>query len=151
MSNPKLSPADQERIHQLTIRILDHYKFKKPPVPVEKVISAPPDGIQSMDLSDMSLVFGIGEHRYEYRMAMARLVYREVCRSGSSGWAGEEFPYHNEAARHFAACLLVPEAWVTKAARRPFISLEQLSESFQVPEYVMASRLAQLNKRVKGM
>ena len=151
MNNSQLLPADQERIHQLTVRFIDYYKFKKPPVPVEQVISKPPEGIQSMDLSDMSLVFGIGEHRYEYRMAMARLVYREVCRLGSSGWAGEDFPYNNEAARYFAACLLVPENWVTKATRRPFISLEQLSETFQVPEYVMASRLAQLGKRVKGM
>jgi hypothetical protein len=147
----KLSPEDQERIHQLTLKILDHYKFNKPPVPVEKVIAAPPGGIQSMDLSDMSLVFGIGEHRYEYRMAMARLVYREICRTGSEGWAGEEFPYNNEAARTFAAYLLVPENWAVKAARRPFISLEKLSESFQVPEYVMASRLAQLGKSVRGM
>jgi Zn-dependent peptidase ImmA (M78 family) len=84
-------------------------------------------------------------------MAMARLVYREICRLGSEGWAGEEFPYNNEAARAFAAYLLVPEDWAVKAARRPFISLEKLSESFQVPEYVMASRLAQLGKSVRGM
>lgn len=144
-----LSTEDQQRIEQLSTRLVAHYDFKRPPVPVEKVLSDPPDGLNSVDISDLSLVFGIGEHRYEYRMAMARLLYREICRA-SSNWT-EGFPYSNEAARYFAASLLVPVQWATKFARRPFISLQQLSEEFQVPEYAMASRLIKLGKRVKGM
>lgn len=144
-----LSAQDQQRIEQLSVKLIDHYNFKRPAVPIEKILSNPPEGLSSVDISDLSLVFGVGEHRYEYRMAMARLLYREICRASSS-WA-ESYPYSNEAARYFAASLLVPAQWALKSARRPFVSLEQMSEDFQVPEYAMASRLAQLGKRVRGM
>lgn len=144
-----LSPEEQKRIEELSIRIVSNYDFNRPPIPVEKILSDPPEGLTSVDISDLSLVFGIGEHRYEYRMAMARLLYREICRTSES-WK-ESFPYSNDAARYFAASLLVPAKWALKAAKRPFISLQQLSEDFQVPDYAMASRLVQLGKRVKGM
>ena len=144
-----LDIAEQKRIEALSIRIINHYKFKRPPIPIEKILSNPPEGLTSVDISDLSLVFGIGEHRYEYRMAMARLLYREVCRT-SVNWE-ESFPYSNDASRYFATSLLVPAKWTLKAAKRPFISLQQLSEDFQVPDYAMASRLVQLGKRVKGM
>ncbi len=144
-----LSAQEQQRIEQLSEKLIEVYDFKRPAVPIEKILSNPPEGLNSVDISDLSLVFGVGEHRYEYRMAMARLLYREICRA-SATWA-ESYPYSNEAARYFAASLLVPSQWVLKAARRPFVSLEQLSEDFQVPEYAMASRLAQLGKRVRGM
>jgi len=144
-----LSPEEQRRIEELSIRIISHYDFNRPPVPIEKILSDPPEGLTSVDISDLSLVFGIGEHRYEYRMAMARLLYREVCRT-SVDWE-ESYPYSNDASRYFATSLLVPANWASKAAKRPFISLQQLSEDFQVPDYAMASRLVQLGKRVKGM
>ncbi|HNT76328.1 MAG TPA: hypothetical protein PKH77_15040 [Anaerolineae bacterium] len=144
-----LSPDDQRRIEELTIKIVDHYDFGHPPIPIEKILSDPPEGLASVDISDLSLVFGIGEHRYEYRMAMARLLYREICRT-SATWE-ESYPYSNDAARYFATSLLVPAKWAVKGAKRPFISLQQLSEDFQVPDYAMASRLVQLGKRVKGM
>lgn len=144
-----LTTEEQQRIEQLSTKLIAHYDFNQPPVPVEKILSDPPEGLNSVDISDLSLVFGIGEHRYEYRMAMARLLYREICRA-SSKWA-KGFPYSNEAARYFAASLLVPEQWALKNVRRPFVSLQQLSEDFQVPEYAMASRLVKLGKRVKGM
>ena len=144
-----LETTAQKRIEALSIKIISHYKFKRPPIPIEKILSNPPEGLTSVDISDLSLVFGIGEHRYEYRMAMARLLYREVCRT-SANWE-ESFPYSNDASRYFAASLLVPAKWALKAAKRSFISLHQLSEDFQVPDYVMSSRLAQLGKRIKGM
>jgi hypothetical protein len=144
-----LSSDDQQRIEELTMKLVEHYDFKRPPIPVEKILSEPPDGLNSVDISDLSLVFGIGEHRYEYRMAMARLLYREICRA-STDWE-QDYPYSNDAARYFAASLLIPAQWVIKAAWRPLITLQQLSEDFQVPDYAMSSRLVQLGKRVKGM
>lgn len=144
-----LSTNDQQRIEELTVKLVEHYDFKRPPIPVEKVLSNPPEGLNSVDISDLSLVFGIGEHRYEYRMAMARLLYREICRA-SADWE-QDYPYSNDAAKYFAASLLVPMQWVLKAARRPLVTLQQISEDFQVPEYAVASRLVQLGKRVKGM
>jgi hypothetical protein len=144
-----ISKQDQALIDKLAESIISSYNFDEPPVPIEKILSNPPEGLSSIDISDLSLVFGIGEHRYEYRMAMARLLYREVCRA-SRDWK-QEYPYSNEAARYFAANILIPSKWVLRAARRPFISLEQLSEEFQVPGYAMSSRLAKLGKRVRGM
>ncbi len=144
-----LSTDDQRRIEDLATKLIQHYDFKRPPVPVEKILSDPPEGLNSVDISDLSLVFGIGEHRYEYRMAMARLLYREICRA-SANWS-QDYPYNNDAARFFATCLLIPTSWVVKAAWRPLVTLQQLSEDFQVPDYAMASRLVQLGKRVKGM
>jgi len=144
-----LSTNDQQRIEELTIKLVEHYNFKRPPIPVEKILSDPPEGLSSVDISDLSLVFGIGEHRYEYRMAMARLLYREICRA-SADWE-QDYPYSNDAARYFAASLLIPAQWVAKAAWRPLVTLQQLSEDFQVPDYAMSSRLVQLGKHVKGM
>ncbi len=144
-----LSTNDQQRIEELTIKLVEHYNFKRPPIPVEKILSDPPEGLSSVDISDLSLVFGIGEHRYEYRMAMARLLYREICRA-SADWE-QNYPYSNDAARYFASSLLIPAQWVAKAAWRPLITLQQLSEDFQVPDYAMSSRLVQLGKHVKGM
>ncbi len=144
-----LSVQDQTMIEKLATDIIKHYKFKRPPVPIEKILSDPPLGLESIDISDLSLVFGIGEHRYEYRMAMARLLYREICRV--SGEWEEKYPYSNDAARYFSSCVLIPSTWAVKAARRPLVSLEKLSEDFQVPTYAMSSRLAQLGKRVRGM
>lgn len=144
-----LALEDKERIEDLAIKLVEHYGFKRPPIPVEKVLYEPPEGLAGVDISDLSLVFGVGEHRHEYRMALARLLYREICRA-SENWE-QNYPYNNDAARYFATSLLVPTPWVIKATRRPFITLETLSEEFQVPEYAMASRLVLLGKRVKGM
>ncbi|MEJ5310713.1 MAG: hypothetical protein WHX52_13190 [Anaerolineae bacterium] len=144
-----LSTNDQQRIEELAMKLVEHYNFKRPPIQIEIVLSNPPEGLSSVDISDMSLVFGIGEHRYEYRMAMARLLYREICRA-SADWE-QSYPYSNDASKYFAASLLVPASWLQKAARRPLVTLQQLSEEFQVPDYAIASRLVQMGKRVKGM
>lgn len=144
-----LSTNDQQRIEELAMKLVEHYNFKRPPIQIEIVLSNPPEGLSSVDISDMSLVFGIGEHRYEYRMAMARLLYREICRA-SADW-DQNYPYSNDASKYFAASLLVPAPWLLKAARRPLVTLQQLSEEFQVPDYALASRLVQMGKRVKGM
>ena len=82
-------------------------------------------------------------------MAMARLLYREICRARTD-WE-QNYTYSNDAARYFAASLLIPAQWIIKAAWRPLITLQQLSEDFQVPDYAMSSRLVQLKKHVKGM
>ena len=147
---PTLTTADQQRLEALADRILAHYNTKRPPVPVETILQHPPEGIlEAVDITDLSLVLGMGEHRYEYRMALARLLYRELCRNQNH--LGEElFPY-NEASRYFAAVLLVPRKWILRAVRWPLVTLQQLSEDFRVPEYVMSTRLSNLGKHVRGM
>lgn len=141
----------QTQLDALIVRILDYYNLKHAPVPIERMLAHPIEGLPQVDMTDLSLVFGIGEHRYEYRMAMGRLLYREICRLGKSGWAGEEFPYSTDAARYFAVGLLVPTEWLQKAIRRPLINVATLSETFQVPDYVIATRVSQIGKRIRGM
>ncbi|MGC9400469.1 MAG: ImmA/IrrE family metallo-endopeptidase [Anaerolineae bacterium] len=145
-----LTPQEKANLEALVKKILAHYGFKKPPVPVERILQEPPQGLlNAVDLSDLSLVFGMGEHRHEYRMAIARLLYREICRQQAS--ENGPLPYTSEAGRYFAAALLIPETWIQQATLWPWSNLQKLSETFQVPEYVMAARLAQLGKSVRGM
>lgn len=145
-----LTQNEKEHIQTVVEKILKYYKFKKPPVPIERILSEPPkELLNSVDLSDLSLVFGMGEHQHEYRMAVARLLYRELCRRGKSG--ATSLPYTPDATRYFAASLLIPTDWIQRATRWPWNNLQKLSDTFQVPEYVMAARLAQLGKEVSGM
>ena len=147
---PTLTTADQQRLEALADRILAHYNTKRPPVPVETILQHPPEGIlEAVDITDLSLVLGMGEHRYEYRMALARLLYRELCRNQNH--LGEELSSYNEASRYFAAVLLIPRKWILRATRWPLVTLQQLSEDFRVPEYVMSTRLSNLGKHVRGM
>ncbi len=143
-----LTDEDREKIETLAEKILEAYGAKEPPVPVEQIAARPPKGLKSLELENMSYVFGFGEHQHEFRMALTRLLYRQIC---DSGWAGVELPYTRDAARYFASCLMMPRSWVLKAIRNPFVDLTRLSEKFQVPEYEMGTRLAQLKKKVRGM
>ncbi len=146
----QLTNEERRRLDKLAKEVLAYYAFKRPPVAIERILQEPPTNlIEAIDVSDLSIVFGIGEHRYEYRMAMARLLYREICRSGDR--LAQGLPTGNEASRYFASTLLMPREWVLRATRHPFITLEKLSADFQVPPYVMAARLAQLGRRVRGM
>ena len=145
-----LTTADQQRLEALADKILAHYNTKRPPVPVEAILQHPPEGmLDAVDITDLSLVFGMGEHRYEYRMALARLLYRELCRH--QNLLGENPRSYNEESRYFAAVLLIPRKWILRAARWPLVTLQQLSEDFRVPEYVMSTRLSHLGKHVRGM
>jgi hypothetical protein len=147
---PTLSSDEQRTLERLTRAILKNYRFKGPPVPIETIMSSPPEGLlEAVDISDLSIVFGVGEHRYEYRMAMARLLYREICRRERDH--GMELPHGAGASRYFASALLIPKKWVLRATRWPFTTLKDLAEKFEVPEYVMAPRLMQLGKQVRGM
>lgn len=142
--------AEIQRLDALAQKILDTYNLNQPPVPIEMILQHPPkELLPAVDITDLSLVFGIGEHRYEYRVAIARLLYRELCRHKNE--LQETLPCTNDAARYFAAALLIPAEWALKYIRRPLVNLQQISETFQVPEYMMASRLAQMGKRIRGM
>ena len=150
-----LIQAHQHRIESLVEVILSHYSVAEPPVPIEKILTNPPGGLEGVDIRDMSLVFGVGEHRFEYRLALARLLYRELCRTGYGVQAepaeAEPLPYNSEAARHFAMAVLMPKPWLDKVAGRRSSTLQNLSEVYQVPGYAMASRLTQFGWRVQGM
>ncbi|MGC9346959.1 MAG: ImmA/IrrE family metallo-endopeptidase [Anaerolineae bacterium] len=137
----------QRQIETLVASIVDGYSTEEPPVPIEKILSDPPRGLSRIDISDLSLIFGVGEHEHEYRLALGRLLYRELCRCGRAG----DLPYTNDVARQFATALLMPREWIRTTARSPRITLHRLSEIYQVPEYAVARRLVQLGLRVPGM
>ncbi|HEY89741.1 MAG TPA: hypothetical protein G4N98_08445 [Thermoflexia bacterium] len=145
-----LTKDEEKLITALAEQIIDNYDFHEPPVPIEQILKSPPPNLLgAIDISDLSLVFGIGEHHHEYRMAVARLLYREICRQESIN--GGNMPYSKEAAHLFAAALLIPQKWIARATRWPWVTLINISEKFQVPEYTMAARLAQLGRNVRGM
>ncbi len=145
-----LTKDEEKLITALAEQIIDNYNFHEPPIPIEQILKSPPSNLLgAIDISDLSLVFGIGEHHHEYRMAVARLLYREICRQESTN--GGDMPYSKAAAHHFAAALLIPRKWIARATRWPWVTLINVSEKFQVPEYAMAARLAQLGRKVRGM
>ena len=143
-----LSKDVRARLSRLANRIVAYYHLKDPPVPVETVLSDPPGELQQVDLTDLSLVFGRAEHRHEYRLGLARLLYRETCRAGLEK---PPLPCTGEAAQTFARQLLAPAMWLIPASQRPEVTLSDLGEEFQLPEYAIASRLVELGLWVKGM
>ena len=48
-----LALEDKERIEDLAIKLVEHYGFKRPPIPVEKVLYEPPEGLAGVDISDL--------------------------------------------------------------------------------------------------
>jgi Zn-dependent peptidase ImmA (M78 family) len=58
--------------------------------------------------------------------------------------AGQRHEYIEHLADHFAACLLMPQAWVLKAIRGGYRGVRQLAMLFMVPPTVMRTRLRQL-------
>ncbi len=143
-----LSKQVRSRITKLANQIVAQYHLKGPPVPIETILSNPPGELDRVDITDLSLVFGAGEHRHEYRLGLGRLLYREICRAGLQE---PPMPYTGEAARAFARELLAPAMWLTPAAQRPGVTLNDLGEAFQLPEYTVASRLVELGLWVEGM
>lgn len=140
--------VDTQAMDALIRSILQDYEVHEPPVPVERILSNPPAGLERVDVSDLSLVFGIGDHRHEYRLALGRLLYRELCRTGRTG---DGLPPTTDAARTFAMMLLLPTPWLSLAVHHPRVTLRRISEFFKAPEYAVATRLAHLGLSVRGM
>jgi hypothetical protein len=143
-----LSKQVRARITRLANQIVAQYHLKEPPVPIETILSNPPGELEKVDITDLSLVFGAGEHRHEYRLGLGRLLYREICRAELED---PPMPYTGEAARAFARELLAPAMWLMPAAQRPGVTLSELGDVFQLPEYTLASRLVELGLWVEGM
>jgi hypothetical protein len=146
-----LAQAHHDQLEALATRILQHYTFAEPPVPVERILSKPPLRLTSVDISDLSLVFGTGERQYEYRLALGRLLYREILRDEDT--RGErvpetgidkDLPFSREAASYFAMALLLPAAWLAASTQKRDITLETLSARYQVSRDTMIQRIKQI-------
>lgn len=136
-----LTKAQQDQLEALAAKILDSYTFVGPPVAVERILSKPPLGLAAVDISDLSLIFSAGERQYEYRLALGRLLYREILRDDS---VGKDLPFTREAAAYFAMALLLPAAWIQDALTAHGATLEALSARYQVSRETMSRRLKQL-------
>lgn len=136
-----LTKAQHDQLEALAARILDSYTFIGPPVAVERILSKPPLGLTAVDISDLSLIFSAGEHQYEYRLALGRLLYREILRDDS---VGKALPFTREAAAYFAMALLLPAAWIQDSLEAQGNTVETLSARYQVSRETMARRLKQL-------
>jgi len=136
-----LTQEETTQLETLAERVLTGYDFTGPPVPVERILSHPPLGIEPVDISDLSLVFGAGRHQYDYRLALGRLLYREILRMGDDA---DQLPFSSEAAAYFAMALLLPAPWVTASAADPTTDIGALSERYQVSAGTMFLRVKQL-------
>jgi hypothetical protein len=130
----------------LANELLQHYDVAGPPVPIEQMVKKPPAGVGELDLDNISDIMEHGMYNHAPRLAMARLLCREVVRNKT---ATKRFGVDVSAATYadikfFARCLLMPSRWVYRLARQG-LSIEQISDHLQVPSYDVVTRLVELD------
>jgi hypothetical protein len=131
---------------RLAEALLRYYDVTHPPVPVERMLREPPVGLSGVDLDQLSLVMEHGLYHYAPRLAMARLLCREIAHSAPAMKALEtsvspSISYADM--KFFARCLLMPPGWV-KTLSQQGLSVEQISTYLQVPTDTVITRLAEL-------
>ncbi|MBI5564206.1 MAG: ImmA/IrrE family metallo-endopeptidase [Chloroflexi bacterium] len=140
------TPLDtRARIHQLTQRLLDHYRVTLPPVPIDEMLRQPVSNLWDTNPEKVSSIIGHGLYRYAPRLAAARLLYRYISDSAGARAAGFDAPWPaaRREVKYFARCLLMPEDWIRalpEADRTPDV----ISEKFQVTSFDALIRLAEL-------
>jgi hypothetical protein len=140
-----IPPETRVRINRLVNALLERYQVAGPPVPIERMLQKPVDGLWEPHPSQISFILGHGLYRYAPRLAEARLLYRMLSDSVAARQAGLDVPWPvpRRAIKYFARCLLMPEDWVRAlppADRTP----DALSDLFQVTSYDALIRLAEL-------
>jgi hypothetical protein len=143
--NPE-AEAIRPDLARLAEALLRYYSVTQPPVPVERMLQEPPVGLSGVDLDKLSLVMEHGLYHYAPRMAMARLLCREITHSAPAMQALQvsvppSISYAD--VKFFARCLLMPPDWV-KALSQQGLSVEQISSYLQVPTDAVITRLAEL-------
>ncbi|HSD85260.1 MAG TPA: hypothetical protein VLG46_15460, partial [Anaerolineae bacterium] len=138
-------PETRARINRLVSTLLERYHVTEPPVPVDRMLKQPLDGLWDVHPSQISFIMGHGIYRYAPRLAEARLLYRMISESIPARQAGLDAPWPTtrRTIKYFARCLLMPEEWVrarSPADRTP----DAVSEIFQVTSYDAVIRLAEL-------
>jgi hypothetical protein len=145
------SDATRLALIQLAEALLRQYSVTGPPVPIERMLEEPPAGLAGTSSDQVSFIMEHGLYRYEPRLAMARLLCREIARNGavreSFGVDVSSFSYTD--LKFFARCLLMPSNWVRAMAEQK-LSVEQISDRLQAPSYAVVTRLAELGLPVPG-
>ena len=144
-STSAIPPETRARINRLANALLERYQVAAPPVPIERILRQPLDGLWEAHPSQISFILGHGIYRYAPRLAEARLLYRMLSDNVAAREAGLDTPWpvSRRAIKYFARCLLMPEGWIRalpQADRTP----DAVGEIFQVTSYDAIIRLAEL-------
>lgn len=149
MSTEQKDQATRASLTRMADALLEYYRVSEPPVPVEQMLDEPPQGVGPIDPSKVSVILEHGLYSYEPRLAMARLLCREIVRKewlkDSSGMDRQSLSYAH--LKYFARCLLMPADWI-RALREQGLSVAQMSEYLQVPSHAVVTRLAELSLSV---
>ena len=145
MISENVTEAIRPNLTYLANALLQYYNATNPPTPIEQMVEKPPAGIGKLDLDKISNVTEHGMYNYAPRLAMARLLCREITHSET---IKERFGVDISAATYadikfFARCLLMPSRWVYELSRQR-LSIEQISTQLQVPSYALVTRLVEL-------
>jgi hypothetical protein len=145
------SGATRSVLDRLAAEVLQYYAVNQPPVPVEQMLREPPAGLTGIDPNKVSFVMEHGLYNYAPRLAMARLLCRELTRNGTAKKAfGIDVPQASYAGmKLFARCLLMPPHWMQRLVEQG-LSVEQISAYLQVPSHAVVTRLAELGLPVPG-
>lgn len=137
--------AVRANLTRLAEALLQYYEVARPPVPVERMLREPPTGMDGVDPDQISSIVEHGLYSYDPRLAMARLLYREMVRAGVTKSAFDiDLPSVSyDEMKFFARCLLMPAQWMRWLAGRG-LSVEQMSHYLQAPPYAVVARLAEL-------
>ena len=140
-----IPPETRTRINRLVNALLERYQVTEPPVPIERMMKHPADGLWETHPSQISFILGHGIYRYAPRLAEARLLYRMLSDSPTArdGGLDAPWPVSRRAIKYFARCLLMPEDWI-RALPQPDRTPDAVSEIFQVTSYDAIIRLAEL-------
>jgi hypothetical protein len=130
----------------LAEKLCEHSGVTEPPVPIEQMLEEPPPGLDKLDLDQISSVMEHGLYSHAPRLAMARLLCREIARSKTArALLGVDVPIKSyEAIKYFARCLLMPSHWIRQLSEQG-LSIEQISTYLQAPSYAVVTRLAELD------
>src|SRR5512135_568752 len=109
-----IPPETRARINRLVNALLERYQVTEPPVPIERMLKHPLNGLWEAHPSQISFILGHGLYRYAPRLAEARLLYRMLSDSVPAREAGFDTPWpaSRRAIKYFARCLLMPEEWM---------------------------------------
>lgn len=138
--------ADQlETIERAVVELLIAFDVERPPIPIEIMLQRPRSGMwHEVNLSDLSISFIKLESPFSPRMAIARLLVRNACRSDWGIVRGlEGYGEDDSLVRAFARALVMPRAMieaVSESGRTP----QAISQRFEVPESDAVQRLNEL-------
>ena len=140
-----IPPETRARITRLVNALLERYQVTAPPVPIERMLKQPFDGLWEAHPSQISFIMGHGIYRYAPRLAEARLLYRMLSDSVPARRSGLDIPWpvSRRVIKYFARCLLMPEDWI-RALPQSDRTPDAVSEIFQVTSYDAIIRLAEL-------